>query len=288
MSALYVGTSSWTFPDWPGVFYPSGLPTQEFLRFYATQFNSVEVNTSFYGLPRPSTILNWLDNVPNGFTFALKAPRFITHEQRLVDCQKETLVFLDVIRSLGMSAAPGLLQLPPSVTRRESGRAVAAFLDWLAGQLEGIRLAVEVRAHDLMTQAFAEFLAQRGMAMVLVDREGTPDLYPLWKPVLDRADSPGFTYIRLIGDDRNKPPTNRELCRPQEDRLALWSSWIAGMLEREIDVYAYVHNPYEGHSPATVRRLLERINALHPVPVWSPEPPARKPDDVSPNQLSLF
>ncbi len=290
MSPLAIGTSSWTFPDWPGVFYPQGLPKNEFLAFYATQFNSVEVNSSFYGLPRPSTILQWLDSVPEGFTFALKAPRSITHEKRLVGCEQETLAFLDVLRSLGEAAGPGFLQFPPNFTRQGEGRTLARFLDWLAPQLQGLRLAVEVRSPDLMTPAFAAFLAQRGMALVLVDRVGTPDLAPLWTPLLEAGQAPGFVHVRLIGDDRNKPPNNRELCRPQEDKLDIWAQRAAEWLEGKQQVAIYVHNPFEGHSPATVRRLRQRIHQRFPLPEWSPKMPSARPkrDEPPPGQLSLF
>ncbi len=290
MSPLAIGASSWTFPDWPGVFYPQGLPKTDHLAFYATQFNSVEVNSSFYGLPRPATILQWLESVPEGFTFALKAPRIITHEKRLVACERETLAFLDVLRSLGGAASSGFLQFPPNFTRQREGRTLARFLDWLAPQLQGIRLAVEVRAADLMTPAFAAFLAQRGMALVLVDRAGTPDLASLWTPLLEKGEAPGFVHVRLIGDDRNKPPTNRELCRPQEAKLDLWARRAAEWLQQGLEVAIYVHNPFEGHSPATVRRLRQRIHQQHPLPDWSPTMPSppRKRDKPSPGQLSLF
>ncbi len=130
--AVNLGTSSWLFDAWRGVFYPDKLPRTKFLPFYAAQFNTVEVNTSFYALPAPSTLIGWIENAPRGFTFALKFPRAISHEKRLVNCETETLAFLDALRSLGDGAAPAFLQLPPDFTRRTFGRVLAKYLDWLA------------------------------------------------------------------------------------------------------------------------------------------------------------
>src|SRR6476469_10023182 len=97
-NSLWLGTSSWQFDDWRGVFYPEGLPKQQYLPYYARQFNSVEVNTSFYGLPKPSTLVNWVESVPVGFTFSLKFPQAISHQKRLANCEQETLAYLDVLR----------------------------------------------------------------------------------------------------------------------------------------------------------------------------------------------
>lgn len=282
---LHLGTSSWTFADWRDVFYPPQLPVKDQLNYYATQFNSVEVNTSFYGLPAPSTLLQWVESVPEGFTFALKAPRLITHEKRLIDCRQDMQSYLDVLRSLGDLAAPGFLQFPPQFTRAQYGRVLADFLDWLAGELNGLPLAVEVRARDLMTDAFARFLAERSISFVVVERVDTPDLYETWAAQL--ASAPRYLFLRIIGNDRDKLPNDRDLQRPQEEILDRWAARIADLLAQNVEVFAYVHNPFEGHSPASVRRLWERVDLRHPLPSWAP-PPSLPPDEDNSGQLSLL
>ncbi len=288
---LHIGTSSWTFDDWREVFYPAGLAAKSQLTYYASQFNSVEVNTSFYALPAPSTVLQWVESVPQGFAFALKAPRLITHEKRLVDCRTETLAYLDVLRSLGSLAAPGFLQFPAQFTRARYGRVLADYLDWLAVELNGLRLAVEVRAADLMTEAFARFLAERGMSLVVVERTGTPDHFEAWRaarPLLaSTAGACPFLFVRIIGNDRDNLPSDREIQRPQDEILDRWAARLAQELEQGSDVFTYVHNPFEGHSPASVRRLLARIDPLYPIPVWSP-PPRTPTDQDDAGQLALF
>jgi uncharacterized protein YecE (DUF72 family) len=233
-------------------------------------------------------VLQWVDSVPEGFTFALKAPRQITHEKKLIDCRQDVHAYLDVLRSLGDLAAPGFLQFPPQFTRAQFGRTLADFLDWLAGELNGLRLAVEVRARDLMTEAFARFLAERSMSLVVVERIATPDLYESWAAQLTMDTAPRFLFLRLIGNDRDKLPNDRDLQRPQDEILDRWAVRIAAQLDQGIDVFAYIHNPFEGHSPASVRRLWERVNIRHPLPIWSP-PPSSPPDDGdNSGQLSLL
>ncbi|RLT32893.1 MAG: DUF72 domain-containing protein [Chloroflexi bacterium] len=281
---FFLGTASWTFPDWQRVFYPDGLAERDRLAWYATQCNSVEVNTSFYALPAPSTLVQWVESVPPGFTFGLKAPRLITHERRLVDCKQESLAFLDVLRSLGSAAAPGFLQFPASFTRAREGRILANYLDWLAGELDGLLLAVEVRSADLLTPAFARFLGERGMALVVVERTGTDDFYAAW----EESAAP-YLFLRLIGNDGEPLPNDRELQRPQEEILDRWAARIVGLLEKGVPVYCYTHNTLEGHSPASLRRLRQRIHARYPLPDWSPLMVVMENEDAaSTGQLALF
>jgi len=283
-TSFFLGTASWTFPDWQGVFYPDGLADRDRLAWYATQANSVEVNTSFYGLPAPATLVQWVESVPPGFTFSLKAPKLITHERRLVDCKQESLAFLDVLRSLGEAVAPGLLQFPPSFTRAREGRTLAGYLDWLAGKLDGLALAVEVRSADLMTPAFAGFLRERGMTLAAVERTATDDSFAAW----EESDAP-YLFLRLIGNDSEPLPNDREIQRPQEEILDLWTERIVGLLGKGIPVYCYTHNTLEGHSPASMRRLRQRIRARYPLPAWSPEMVVTENDDsASTGQLTLF
>lgn len=284
MPSINLGTSSWQFDEWRGIFFPAGLPRTNYLTYYAGQFNSVEVNTTFYGLPRPATLLNWIESVPTGFTFCLKFPRAITHEKRLEDCTQETLAFLDVVRSLGEAAAPALLQFPPDFTRQIYGRRLAAYLDWLAGEVSGLRIGVEVRAPDLMTPAFATYLAERGLAYVLVDRTDTPDIFPLWWSLVEEGKAPGFTLIRWIGDDKNGPKGNDALVAPRDKQLAQWALRLTQLYTAGSDVYGYMHNPYEGHSPASLRRLQTRLAAQVSLPSW---PPAGTPT-APPAQMTLF
>ena len=273
MASVFIGTSSWLFDGWRGVFYPDRLPKTDWLAYYATQIVTVEVNTSFYAVPTTKTLINWVETVPAGFTFALKFPRAISHDKHLVGAETESLIFLDAVRSLGPTAAPAFLQLPPQLTRKTQGRQLAAYLDWLAGQAADLRIAVEVRATDLMTSAFATYLAERGFALVIAERQGAPDLFDAWQAILDAGKAPPFAFIRWIGDDKDGPQGDREIQAPRDEALALWSGRLASLVGQGIDVFGYVHNPYEGHSPATVRRLQTLLAQHMPSAEWRPGTP---------------
>lgn len=281
MAELVLGTSSWSFEGWRGVFYPENPAKSDYLAFYARRFRSVEVNTSFYGLPAPDTLVRWVETVPPGFTFALKFPRQISHEKRLAMSDAESLAFLDVLAALGPAAGPALLQLPPDFSRRRYGRVLANYLDWLAPLAAGMRVAVEVRAADLMTEAFATFLAERGFALALVDRVDTPDLYEMWHEARGAVD---FAFIRWIGDDRNGPQGDRVITAPRDERLDTWTVRMAALQAEGCNVYGYMHNPYEGHAPASVARLEARLAERVSMPPW---PPAGESDPSDPQMRLL-
>jgi uncharacterized protein YecE (DUF72 family) len=267
MAPIFLGTSSWTFAGWRGVFYPDALPQRDALAYYARHFPTVEVNASFYALPAPSTLVRWVEQTPPGFRFALKFPRQISHEKRLAASDAETLAFLDVLRALGPAAGPALLQLPPGLSRATYGRVLASYLDWLAPLVAGLPVAVEVRAHDLMTAAFAQFLAERGLVLALVDRAGTPDLYEIWRSAAPDA---AFAYIRWIGDERHGPKGDQAITAPREADLERWAQRLVELVQAGSAVYGYMHNPYEGHSPASVARLQARLAGRVELPPWPP------------------
>lgn len=281
MASIALGTSSWQFDAWRGVFYPERMKPSDYLAHYARHLRTVEVNTTFYAIPRQSTVQRWIDRVPDGFTLCLKFPRVITHEKRLIDCEAETMVFLDIIRLLGEKAAPCFLQFPPNFTRGRHGLDLSRYLDWFAVEAADLRIAVEVRAADLWTPAFSSFLAERGLALLLADRVNTPDMYNVWLDLSERDTSPDFVLIRWIGDDKNGPTGDRELTEPRDADLARWAERLIELHELGIDVYGYMHNPYEGHAPGSVHRLEALLRQEIDLPIWSPLPPAA-------GQLSLF
>ena len=281
MSGIQIGTSSWHFDAWRGVFYPEQASSKEYLQLYSRRFPTVEVNTSFYAMPRAEIVQRWATSVPSGFTFCLKWPRSITHDKRLLDCQEESRLFLERLTLLGDNGAPSFLQFPPDFSRAQHGRALADYLDWLAGVKGTASIGVEVRAPDLMTPAFARFLAVRGFAFVLVDRINTPDLFDVWLEAIAAESTPTFAIIRWIGDDKNGPTGDRELSVLRDRDLARWSARIKQLWDLGTAVFGYMHNPYEGHAPASVQRLNQRVQEIIPLPAWEPAAPDQAPGDGS-------
>ena len=113
---LYLGTSGWSYADWEGTLYPEGLPSGSRLAEYVKRFATVEIDSTFYGTPRRSTVQNWREVAPDGFLFAAKFPKEITHDRNLVGVEAEAESFLHTMAGLGDRLGPLLLQLPPSFT----------------------------------------------------------------------------------------------------------------------------------------------------------------------------
>jgi uncharacterized protein YecE (DUF72 family) len=111
---FFAGTSGWSYNHWRGLFYPADLPQREWFTHYSRHFPTVEINYTFYRLPAAKTFVRWRDQSPSGFTYALKAPRSITHLKKLRDCSDLLEVFLERARLLGDKLGPILYQLPPN------------------------------------------------------------------------------------------------------------------------------------------------------------------------------
>jgi uncharacterized protein YecE (DUF72 family) len=114
MQHYHLGCPIWSNKDWVGKLFSADAKQKDFLPQYASVFNTVEGNTTFYGLPTPKTIARWREETPVGFKFSLKFPRAISHDKRLKNADSETDAFLDVLSSLGDRTGPSFLQLPPS------------------------------------------------------------------------------------------------------------------------------------------------------------------------------
>ena len=112
LPGILVGTSSFTASGWEGSFYPKGMRSRDFLGYYARQFQTVEIDSTFYGTPSASTVASWSEKTPPDFIFAVKVPQVITHEKVLVGCEAESDEFIERMASLGDKLGPMLLQFP--------------------------------------------------------------------------------------------------------------------------------------------------------------------------------
>jgi uncharacterized protein YecE (DUF72 family) len=137
---LSVGTSGFSYVEWRGSFYPEGLPEKQMLASYASHLPTVELNNTFYRMPRPELIDGWAKGVPDGFTFAPKAPRRITHSQKLENSADDAKYFLETVNRFGPKLGPMLFQLPPFLKKD-----VPRLSAFLAALPEGTRVAFEFR-----------------------------------------------------------------------------------------------------------------------------------------------
>ncbi len=256
---LALGTQGWSYADWIGTMYDAGSRPPSFLRQYAGEFRSVEVDSTFYGTPAPERLARWRRSVPPHFTFALKLPREITHEHRLVSCAGPLADFFGAAAVLGPQLEAVLVQLPPDF-RPAEWDALAAFVPLLPA---GPRIALEVRHPDwfaarVQTELRA-LLREHGIALAVSD--GTFVELNLMLAAFAVPTAP-FAYVRWLG--RRDSVTRFD--RPSIDRQAQIERWSAALrdaatrLER---VCGYANNHYAGHAPATIRALYDALGLRH-------------------------
>ncbi len=241
---LYLGTSGWSYADWEGTLYPQGIPSGSRLAEYAKHYPTVEIDSTFYGTPRRSTVEKWREIVPEGFLFAAKVPQEITHERNLVDAEAETVSFLRTMAGLGDRLGPLLLQLPPSFAVEGLG----VLEDFLKGLPEGFRYAVEVRHKSWLGSDLPEMLRDRGAALTLID-------YPRM-PRMEEATT-DFAYIRWLGNRREFPSGHTHPKKDRDADLSWWAGVVDRFLKEGKTIFAYANNHYQNHSPSTLERFLE-------------------------------
>ena len=241
---LYLGTSGWSYADWEGTVYPEALPSASRLAEYVKRFATVEIDSTFYGTPRRSTVEKWREIVPEGFLFAAKFPQEVTHERNLVGSEAEAESFVRTMAKLGDRLGPLLLQLPPSFDVEGMG----VLEDFLKCLPEGFRYAVEVRHRSWLGSDLPQLLSERGAALALID-------YPRM-PRMQEATA-DFSYIRWLGDRREFPEGHTHLKKNRDHDLLWWSELVDRFLEEGRTVFAYANNHYQNHSPSTVERFLE-------------------------------
>ncbi len=241
---LYLGTSGWSYADWEGTVYPPGIPAGARLAEYVKGYATVEIDSTFYGTPRRSTVQRWREVAPDGFLFAAKFPQEVTHERNLVGSGAEAESFLRTMGELGDRLGPLLLQLPPSFTVEGMG----VLEDFLKRLPEGFRYAVEVRHRSWLGSDLPEMLREHGVALTLID-------YPRM-PRMEEATA-DFSYIRWLGDRREFPEGHTHPKKDRDDDLLWWSGVVDRFLEVGRTVFAYANNHYQNHSPSTLGRFLE-------------------------------
>jgi uncharacterized protein YecE (DUF72 family) len=241
---LYLGTSGWSYADWEGTLYPEGLPAGSRLAEYAKHYATVEIDSTFYGTPRHSTVEKWREIVPEGFLFAAKFPQEVTHERNLVDARSEAEGFVHTMQALEDRLGPLLLQLPPSFTVEGMG----VLEDFLSTLPQGPRYAVEVRHRSWLGSDLPALLREHGVALALID-------YPRM-PRLEEATT-DFAYIRWLGNRRGFPSDHTHLKKDRDDDLLWWVGVVDPFLKEGRTVFAYANNHYQNHSPSTLEQFLE-------------------------------
>jgi len=240
--ACYIGTSGWVYPHWRGIFYPQKLPTKQWLKHYVTRFDTVELNNTFYRLPSEQAFSRWKEDSPEGFKYAVKASRYITHMKKLQGVEEALPRFLERSRLLGERLGPILYQLPP-FWKCNLDR-LRGFLCMLPGDL---RHVFEFRHVSWLSEAVFTLLQQHRAGLCIVS---LPDF-----PCLLRSTAP-FVYVRLHGAEAVYGSCY------SERELQWWAEQILGFLGDGKDVYAYFNNDAFGYAVQNALRLKEILSVL--------------------------
>ena len=255
---VLLGTSSWTAEGWEKTFYPPGTRPADYLPFYASQFDTVECDATFYRIPSVKMVEGWRRKLPEGFVFSAKVPRVITHERVLEDCEEDMRAFLGVIGLLEGNLGPLLFQFPYFNKKKfASPKPFFQRLKTFLGKLpEGYRFAVEVRNKAWVGDELLGILRDRGAAFTLADH---PWMHRI-DHLVEKVDpvTADFVFVRWLGDRRKIEETADTWDRLVIDRtedLLRWVPVFQDLLERKLDVLAYFNNHYAGHAPASVRML---------------------------------
>lgn len=246
MTDFYFGTMGFGFADWENVFYPANLPSTKYLRHYSQHFNSVEVDTTFYGIPSLDQVKRWYGETPQDFVFSLKTPRQITHEARLVNASSEMAAFLDNLRAFDEKLGVVLIQMPPDFSTAEQ-EALKQFVKQLP---RGYRFAVEFRHSSWYQAQTADLLFEHEICWAATEYQ---DLPAELRPTTD------FLYIRWIGEHgRYGVKDHERIDRIPE--LKKWLEQISLVLDQAQTLYGYFNNDYAGFSPATCNRFKRMLN----------------------------
>ena len=235
---IRVGTSGWQYKDWRTRFYPDGVPQRAWLEHYATRFDTVEVNNSFYRLPELTTFQRWRGQTPAGFLVAVKASRYLTHIRRLGEPAEPLDLLLERAAGLADKLGPVLFQLPPNFKVD-----LPRLRDLLAAIDRRIRPAIEFRHPSWMRDDVLDALDDAGAALVLADRAGARS-----EPVV----TAGWSYIRFHQGTRSRPGYRK-------DALRRWAERIVALPAG--DVFIYFNNDPGAAAPRDADRLIDMLRS---------------------------
>ena len=231
MRAL-AGTSGFAYTGWRGAFYPEDLPQKQFLSHYASRLPAVEINNTFYRMPRRTTLASWSEQTPDHFRFVLKASRRITHFKKLRDVGEEVGYLLDVMGELGPKLGPTLFQTPPYLKKD-----LDVLRDFCALLPGGFRAAFEFRNASWLDEEVYELLRQHALALVAAEGEK--------EELLAVVRTAPWGYLRL----RQETYDDAEL-----------DAWVDRIREQDwTDVYVFFKHEDAGTGPRTAERFLRML-----------------------------
>jgi uncharacterized protein YecE (DUF72 family) len=228
MARIRIGCSGWNYRHWRGRFYPEGLPQKRWFEFYAEHFDTVEINNSFYRLPKAETFEKWRDQAPPGFCYAVKANRFLTQAKKLKDCEEPLGRMMAPVRALGDRLGPILYQLPPrfriNLERLE---------DFLKLAPKGAISVFEFRDRSWYAPETFALLDRYGASFCVHDMAGSAS---------ERIAVGPIAYVRFHGG------AGKYWGRYADESLVSWVDWMVAQAKSGRPVWAYFNNDIDAHA----------------------------------------
>jgi uncharacterized protein YecE (DUF72 family) len=229
----FIGTSGFSYPAWRGSFYPEKFPPAKMLGYYAERLRTVEINNTFYRMPKAESLRAWADSTPPGFRFAPKAPQQITHRQKLVGSGDAVSAFLTAAGALGDKLGPALFQLPPFMKKD-----LPRLTDFLVQLPAGARTAFEFRHASWFSDDVYQALREHGAALCLAEAD------ELATPIVATA---GWGYLRLRRTEYD------------EAGLATWVGRLRDLSAGWSEAFVYFKHEDAGKGPALAARLRDLL-----------------------------
>ena len=239
---IRIGTSGWHYADWQGRFYPENLPKSKWLEFYAKEFDTVEINNTFYHQPKEQTFQNWRKQAPKNFLFTVKANRFITHIKRLKEPKEPLERFFKGALLLKENLGPILYQLPPGL--HKDPERLQSFLRVLPKKLIAV---FEFRHESWFSEDTYKLLKEFNAGFCIHDMPGIK---------VPRVITCDVIYVRFHG------PTGRYQGNYSKSALQEWAKWITANLKGKKAVFAYFNNDYNAYAINNAKTLKEQLQNL--------------------------
>jgi uncharacterized protein YecE (DUF72 family) len=265
LPGILLGTSAFTANGWQGSFYPPGMKPRDFLSYYATQFATVEVDSTFYGCPSARTVSNWAARTPEDFIFSVKVPQVITHEKALVDCDSEFEEFVKTMDILGPKLGPMVFQFP--LFDRWKFAKQEGFLAVLAPFLKKLptdhKFVIEIRNKTRLDVRFADVLREYNVALALTDTSFMPRPWEM-KEKFDLVTA-DFAYVRWLGNRKEIEEQTTTWNKTIFDRTSDLKNWVEVFKSlvsntKVLKIFAFSNNHYAGHGPATAKLFWDLWN----------------------------
>jgi uncharacterized protein YecE (DUF72 family) len=242
---IRIGTSGWYYDHWRERFYPADLPKSKWFEYYAQHFDTVEINNTFYHLPKEQTLQRWHDIAPKDFLYAVKANRYITHIKKLNDAAESCELFLERVNLLKTRLGPILYQLPPSLHKNLD--LLEAFIKLLPKRKTAV---FEFRHQSWYGDDTFKLLDKSGVGFCIHDMLGKES---------PRIVTGNVIYVRFHGT------AGRYAGNYPESQLQDWAKWLKSQAKNVRAVYAYFNNDVQGHAINNAKQLKSLLKSLLPV-----------------------